>query len=229
MTDLPNLSIALVTYRRTRQAVETIRSTIEHLKYPGGIAWVVGDDGSPKKHQEAVIRALKGQRLIEYNNERLRFEGHEKSYFAGQVWNHALGIAYQNSDFVLWLEDDWVMEEDLELAPYVRLLQEREDVGMVSFRILNIGADVHSVGHDGIVYLQYQRSSPYAYCGHPSLRHARFVKRYGWFHEERSPGEMELDMDSRYRGDPEGPHVWRPATLDQWGGWHHIGEEKTWE
>jgi hypothetical protein len=120
------------------------------------------------------------------------------------------------------------MEQPLSLEPYIKLLQEREDVGIVTFRILNIGADVHTVGHNGEMFLHYQRTSAYAYCGHPALRHARFVRHYGWFHEERSPGEIELDMDSRYREDPDGPNIWRPATLDQWGAFHHIGVDKTW-
>lgn len=230
MTDLPPLSIALVTYKRTSLAVRTIQSTIENLNYPKElIGWFVGDDGSPKEHERVVRKALDGQRMIEYSNERWRNDGEENTYFSGQVWNHILGVAHQHSDFVLWLEDDWEMENKIELEPYIRMLQEREDVGMVTFRMLNIGADVHVVGHKDIIYLQYQRSTPYAYCGHPSLRHARFVRYYGWFHEQRSPGEIELDMDSRYREMMDGPLVWRPAMLDQWGGWHHIGKEKTWE
>lgn len=230
MTNLPEISIVLVTYRRTQQAVRTVESTIKNLVYPKeNLAWVVGDDGSPKTHGKAIRKALEGQRLIEYCNERYRNIGEEKTYFCGQTWNHAMGLGYQNADLVLFLEDDWEMEKPLELLPYVHLLREREDVGICTFRILNIGADVHTVGHDGRVYLQYQRTSPYGYCGHPALRHARFIRHYGWFHEQRNPGEIEIDMDSRYREDPNGPNIWRPATLDQWGGWYHIGDRKTWE
>lgn len=229
MTDLPPLSIALVTYKRTPLAVRTIQSTLENLVYPKElIAWFVGDDGSPKAHEQALRKALDGQRLIEYSNERWRNEGEEKTFFSGQVWNHVLGIAHQHSDFVLWLEDDWVLENKLNLEPYIHLLQEREEVGMVTFRILSVGAEVMTIGHNGEIFLQYGRRTQYGYCGHPTLRHARFVRFYGWFHEQRTPGEIEIDMDSRYRGMTNGPHVWRPATLDQWGAWHHIGQEKTW-
>lgn len=230
MSDLPPVSIVLVTYKRTQHAVRTIKSTLENLIYPPELlAWVVGDDGSPKAHEAALRKALKGQRLIEYNNERMRLIGEEKTYFSGQTWNHALGIGYQNSDFVLFLEDDWELENKIDLIPYVKLLQEREDVGIVTFRILSIGAHVTTIGHNGEIFLRYERDTQYGYCGHPALRHARFVRHYGWFHEARTPGEIEIDMDARYRDDPNGPWVWRPATLDQWGGWHHIGTEKTWK
>lgn len=230
MTDLPNIAIVLVTYKRTEETVRTIRATAEQLVYPKEkLGWFVGDDGSPKKHEVAVRKALEKEPLHAYHNERLRAEGQADTFYSGKVWNRALGLGYQWTDFVLFLEDDWVLEKPLELEPYVKILQEREDVGIVTFRILNIGADVHTVGHNGEVFLQYQRTTPYAYCGHPALRHARFVRHYGWFHEERSPGEIELDMDSRFRGDPTGPNIWRPATLDQWGGFHHIGNVKTWK
>jgi len=229
MTEVP-ISIALVTYKRTDMAVETIRSTLANLDYPKHLrSWYIGDDGSDKQHMEAILDELKDENLLGWHSERMRPEGHSDTYYSGMGWNKALGIAHQNSDFVLWLEDDWRMAVPIALQPYISLLEKREDVGLCTFRILSVGADVHVVGHDGIVYLQYQRTTQYGYCGHPALRHARFTKFYGWFHEERSPGEIEIDLDSRYRGMTTGPHVWRPATLDQWGGWHHIGTEKSWK
>ena len=108
-------------------------------------------------------------------------------------------------------------------------------MGIVTFRILSAGADVHTVGWNGEMFLRYERTSQYAYSGNPLLRHARYTKFYGWFAEDRSPGMMELGQDDEYRyregairGAEDGPQIWRPATLDQWGGWHHVGTEKTW-
>ena len=47
--------------------------------------------------------------------------------------------------------------------------------------------------------------------------------------EDRSPGLIELHQDDLYRRDVQnGPEIWRPAGLDPWGAWHHIGAEKTW-
>lgn len=122
------------------------------------------------------------------------------------------------------------METPLNLVPYVELLRDVANVGIVSFRILSVGADVHTVGHDGQIYLKYHRTTQYAYSGNPLLRHARHTTYYGWFAEDRNPGLIELHQDDMYRLDVRGgPEIWRPATLDPWGAWHHIGSDKTWK
>lgn len=229
------LAICLVTYKRTFEALQTIFSTCEHLKYPAELVrWYVADDGSPDEHHHAVLQALEKnkQQLIGEHNDRFRTDD---SYFCGKGWNKGLGLCHQYSDFVLWLEDDWMMENDLNMIPYMQLLQENERVGIVSFRILSTGADVHTVGYNGEMFLRYKRNTQYAYSGNPLLRHARYTKFYQLFAEDRNPGELELQQDDsyRYRGtdirnEEDGPQIWRPATLDQWGAWHHVGKDKTW-
>lgn len=228
MSDLPKISIALVTYKRTAEALETIRSTAEKLDYPKELrTWVVSDDGSDPEHFEAVTGAIlnAGETILWSESKKYR----PGTYFCGMGWNKALGIAHQNSDFVLWLEDDWRLATQFPLAPYVKLLQDRDDVGIVTFRILSVNAAVRTVGFDGRIYLDYDRTTQYAYSGNPHLRHARYTKHYGWFGEELSPGEIELKFDDKYRLDVNnGPRIWRPVDIDPWGAWHHIGTEKTW-
>ena len=228
MSELPPLAIVLVTYKRTREALATISSTCKNLEYQqDNIGWYVADDGSPAEHHDALLKELEEQnmRLIGHHNDRFR-DG--DGFNCGKGWNKALGMCHQYSDFVLWLEDDWVLESPLDIKPYIKLLQDNEKVGVVSFRILSVGADVHTVGANGTMYLKYLRTTQYAYSGNPLIRHARFTKHYGWFAEDRNPGLIELQQDDMYRLDvKDGPEIWRPVTIDPWGGWHHIGE-KVW-
>lgn len=230
---LPLLSIAMVTYERTDEAIQTIQTTCKNLKYPLELrSWYLSDDGSKGDHASLLADELRkqGEELRWFRSERERKEGQEATYYAGMGWNKVLGNAHQNSDFVLWLEDDWVLDEPLDLAPFVRILQKREDVGIMSFRILSIETDVCTKGYDGKMYVQYSKTSQYAYSGNPLLRHARFVKHYGWFAEDKDPGNIELDYDSRYRmDDKDGPWIWRPLDISPWGAWKHIGTEKTWK
>jgi GT2 family glycosyltransferase len=229
MNDLPPLAIGLVTYKRTDEAMETINSTCLNLDYPKELRrWYVADDGSPGDHYNTLLEALRvrGETILGSSHDRLRLAGAESSYYSGLVWNRALGVCHQYSDFVLWLEDDWRLEEQLNFVPYVKLLQDREDVGIVSFRVLSVGNDVHTEGHAGIHYLRYLHTTQYAYSGNPHLRHARYTKHYGWFHEERNPGGIELEYDDRYRLDDTGPAIWRPVGISPWGAWVHIGTEK---
>lgn len=227
MDDEPLLGICLLTYKRTPEAIATINSTCDFLGYPQELRrWYIADDGSEKEHVGALLNVLRGrnEQIIGWHNEKFS----QQEFCCGIGWNKGLGICYQHSDYVLVLEDDWKLEAELDVQPYVKLLREKEDVGIVSFRILSVGADVHTVGYDGIMYLRYKRTTQYAYSGNPHIRHARYTKYYGWYAEDRNPGLIELDQDDHYRLDVGGgPEIWRPATLDQWGGWHHIGE-KVW-
>lgn len=226
MADLPLLAICLVTCKRTREALETIRSTCDSLGYPRElIGWYIADDGSPAEHHDALLNLLaeKNMHLIGHHNDRFRTDA---SYNCGKGWNLGLGLCHQFSNFVLWMEDDWRLDAPLNLVPYVKLLQDKNEVGIVSFRILSVGADVHTVGANGEIFLKYLRTTQYAYSGNPLLRHARYTTHYGWFAEDRNPGMIELHQDDQYRLDVKGgPEIWRPVTLDPWGGLASHGRE----
>lgn len=232
MVDLPRVAILFLTYKRTNEALRTIRSTCQNLNYPKDLlGFYIADDGSPEEHFSAVMQEVEnsGIRILGYHNEKLRHPGQENTYNAGIGWNRGLGICHQNTDFVITEEDDWELEHPLDLVPYVKLLQEREDVGICSFRILSVGADVHTVGYDGRMYLKYLRTTQYAFSGNPYLRHARYTKRYGTFAEDRNPGLMELHQDDQYRLAVDNLiDIWRPLDISIWGGWSHIGTDKTW-
>lgn len=234
MSELPKLSIVLVTHERTKEALITVRSTCKNLIYPQELrSFYVADDGSDHKHVKKIMDVLTeecGEKILGFHDKRMRPEGQDNTYNCGMGWNQGLGIAHQNSDFVLWLEDDWELEEQVDLVPYIRLLQERQDVGIVTFRVLSVGCEVLTVGENGLHYLQYLKTTQYGYSGNPYLRHARFTKHYGWFREDCNPGEIELKMDDQYRLDNQGgPWIWRPVLISPWGAWAHVGTEKSYK
>lgn len=180
------------------------------------------------------------QNIIGEHNKRIRNEGQEETFFAGKSYNLGLGLCHQRSDYVLVLENDWELDEPLDLIPYMTLLRDNDKVGVVTFRILSTGADVHTIGYNGKMYLRYLRSTQYAFSGNPYIRHARFTTEYGWFAEDRNPGDMELHQDDMYRyresgdskfvprNEEDGPQIWRPADISVWGSWKHIGTDKSW-
>jgi hypothetical protein len=225
MTDLPILAIVMVTYKRTSLAVETVRSFSMLLNYPKELRqWFIADDGSPFEHMQAIFDELKlhGETLYGYHNEKFG-----ENYNAGLGWNRGLIQGHMISPIILFLEDDWELRVKLDISPYVRLLIEREDIGIVRLGHLAVGSKVEIVGYDGIHYLNYIKETPYAYSGNPHLRHRRFSEAYGMFMEDRNPGDMELAMDAAFAA-KEGPMIWRPADIPGWGYIGHIGSEKSW-
>jgi hypothetical protein len=243
MDDFPNLGIVLLTYKRTEEAIRTIRGICNNLGYPKEkFGWYVADDGSDGDHLERLLATLDeyDQRVIGYHSERF-------SPWTGMGWNKAVGIAFQFSDYVLIMEDDWELTGNfdmnpdkpekvgktqvspylnhgiLDIRPYIEMLSEREDVGMVRLGGLAVDSEVKIVGHHGHHYLDYLKRTGYAYSGNPHIRHARFMKSYGFYSEEKMrPGELELDLDARFRN-LSGPAIWRPADIPAWGVFHHIG------
>ena len=229
MADLPRLAIVLLTYKRTDEALRTVDSTSLNLKYPKeSIGWYVADDGSDKTHFNKIIRHLeaRGENIIGSHNERLRPRGTEDTYFAGMGWNRGLGIAHQWSDYVLTLEDDWQLSKPLDITRYVAAMRDHEEIGLIRLGTLAVGNDVSIIGFDGVHYLQYSRNQTYAYSGNPNIRHARFTKAYGVYAENKNPGDIEIDFDWRFRN-MAGPEIVRPAEINPWGAWGHIGTEKS--
>jgi len=226
MTDLPTIAIVMVTYKRTREALITVKSVCENLVYPREKrGWIISDDGSPAEHMDAIFHELMDvqQEVLWTHHSEKWFPG---TYNCGRGWNWALSTAHQYSDIILWLEDDWQLTRPFDITPFVQLLLERKDIGLVRLGHLAVGNNVEIVGYGGIHYLKYLRTSHYAYSGNPLLRHIRFMNTYGMFAEERNPGEIELDYDARFAAQ-EGPDIWRPADIPGWGVFGHIGTEKT--
>lgn len=220
MIEYPHLGIVLLTYKRTEEALATLCHLCENLGYAKDLrSFYIADDGSSGGHVKRLTSELekRGEKIL---------GSHSKRYSpnTGKGWNRGLGVAFQNSDFVMVMEDDWVLKQHFDIYPYIEMLSEREDVGMVRLSHLAVGNTVEIVGYKGIHYLKYLKEHQYAYSGNPHIRHARFVRTYGWYSEETlNPGELELDCDSRFRA-MDGPDIWRPADIPGWGIFGHIGE-----
>lgn len=242
MDNWPPLGVVLLTYKRTGEALRTIYGICDNLDYPNR-GWYIADDGTEGDHVDKLLNALRfrGENIIGYHSERY-------SPRTGIGWNRGLGAAFQYSDYVLVLEDDWELSGNFDMngdnhpglyninpyicggkfniRPYIEMLSGREDVGMVRLGGAAVGNTVEIVGHAGHHYLRYHRKDPYAYSGNPHIRHARMMRAYGWYSEDvKNPGELELDYDWRFRA-TDGPDIWRVFDIPGWGIFHHIGEKR---
>lgn len=223
----PQLCVALLTYKRTEMAVRTVKGIVDNLIYPKElVSFYVADDGSPWPHMDAIFSAIKdgGLRIAGYHNE--KFSG--GTPYCGIGWNVALRKSHMTSDYVLWLEDDWVLKAPLDIRPFIWMLLDRKDVGMVRLSGLAIGNIVEVKAHRGVHYLDYLRSAQFAYSGNPHIRHIRFDEYYGLFATNLTPGDLEVHYDDKFRHMLGGPAIWRPSDIPGWGIFNHIGRERTW-
>jgi len=223
MADWPPMAACLLTYDRTDYAVRTAVSFCTNFKYPN-LAWYIADDGSSDAHGLAITSALEmcGATI---------FGGHAEKMGPGPSWNRAIENSLHRAEIILWVEDDWELQDEIDVTKYVKLLMEKPEVGMIRLGYMAVGLNLHSVGHDGTHYLRVEKSTPYAYSGNPSIRHRRYFTAYDWYPESPgvNPGECELWHDDKVRK-TEGPEIWWPMDLKNggWGGgFGHIGEKQS--
>lgn len=215
MTQL--VGILFTTFHRTEYALRTIKAAIEFLKYDR-LAWYVADAGSHEDHYHAVLEALNGQKIMGTHYEALK---------PGPNWNKGIQEIFKETEIYLRLEDDFELRRELDITPYVELLQEVTDVGQMRLGLMPIGLEMLSCGHAGQIYMDIHKTMPYAYSGHPCLIHKRFHDFYHYFHPDFGPGDCEVDMDSKVRASPGGPRILWPLEIGTWGPWAHIGEVKS--
>ena len=222
----PQICIVLLTYQRTEMAVRTIQGISDHIDYPKELlSWYVADDGSPASHMDAVFGAIdkSGIKLAGYHNEKLQVGS-----FCGIGWNLAIAKAHQVSPYLMLLEDDWVLNRDMDLRPFVWALKEDKTVGMMRLSNLTTDNVLQVVTHHGTHYFKYLRQARFCYSGNPHLRHLRFTEYYGFFDTDKSPGDIEVYYDGKFRWMADGPDIWRPADLPAWGPFDHIGNVRMW-
>jgi hypothetical protein len=214
--------IVLQTFKRTQNAIDTIRAARRNLHYGGPLYWYVADDGSPPEHVNAVLEAVGGD-LLAYHSERRGYGGN-----ANAAWDAADQIGM----LTFWLEDDWELRQPLDLYRYAALLMETHEVGMVRLGVLNLDMRGRSWAHGGSVYWKLDREphlegTP-VFTGHPSLRHRRYRQVYGDYPTGLTPGETELAYAYQFRmGTPDSPAIVWPADYPANGYFGHIGEIKT--
>jgi hypothetical protein len=223
MTDLPTIAILFLTKEvegRENIAVATIEALREYMKYEGPYVWVFACGKSSQEYRNSIYQALHGDDLgwiVQADKP------------PGVVWNLGIDMVHTRAwPAYLRVEDDMVLKDHLDITPYVKLLMEREDVGMVRLGLMPIGLDLHSTAHDGRIYFDVLKSQPYQYSGNPGLIHKRFHDAYGMFHEEKNPGEIEVEFDYRVRSQ-EGPKIWWPMKMGTYtfGYWDHRGAVKS--
>ena len=211
----PVVCILLTTYLRTDYAIKTIQALKQNLQWPQ-LRWVISDDGSPVEH----VLALQAEIGPNYNLD--IFNSERKG--VGYGMNACLQTIFDTTDLVMIMEDDWVLNNPLDLQPYVNLLMNHQEYGMIRMGYISPGFTAVLISEEGKLFWRLEQNGvQYRYSGHPSLRHKRFHEQYGYYDEGLTPGWTELSMDGKVSAVANGPHIVYPAECGAWGFFGHIG------
>lgn len=216
---LPPVIALIITYQRTRLAVETIRSVKQFVQYPN-IGFHIADDGSDQQHIDRLLAEIGPTYAVTMTN--------AQRGGVGKSMNLGMQACLERADFILWLEDDWVLRQPLDLAPCVELLLTTPNVGMVRLGRLSAGLTGHTIaGANKVWWLLQKNGQTYVYSGNAHLRHRRFCQAYGPFQERLGPGQTELAMCGQFNATKAGPDVVWPAWLSPDQVFQHIGDHQS--
>ncbi len=212
----------------------TARSLVARLKYPNLHFHVCddgsgqADDGSGRRHVEAVVEALGGDATW---HEMDRPSGDfARACNCGGCINRGIRLAREaGASIHLMNFDDWALVEDLDLRPLADILDANENLGFIrlSYPIQgNAGIYWHYPaprmrGRYTCLRLirDWSRNNPYhtdAYqvATMPYIAHWRFFEAYGFHPERCSPGQAEHGLNEQYVASPlgeDGPHSVYPV------------------
>lgn len=212
---MTGLTIAMTTWRppgedgekREAAAREALQSW-QNLIFPCPNI-IVGDDGSTDIGYPMrlfnLANAGRGGSTIDYEVEAVivRRRG------VGATLNAGMRAAFDRDDQVLYVVDDWRLDEMLDLRPWMAALEANEDIGCIRLGPPhpNTSGKVIAIGEAWNNWaLELNREDRYVASLRPALYHRRFIDAYGWFKEGVSSYECEDDLSDRYsRG--SGPKV----------------------
>ncbi len=224
----PTVAIAILTYNREREIRRTIAALLDYVTYGGPLVWFIGDDGSPEGYT---------QRLAEdYPDLNLNFTITNREGWGANA-NKLLRIAFRVTDYVFFIEDDYVAKRPIDLNRGMALLQERDDIGIVRYD----GIQGHTLTlhlkelQNGMSYLVVDKGSPHlnVYSNRPHLITQKCFKHYGRYVTQRSLGETEENYAHRFRG-KQGPetavlHDGILCAFDHIGATYQGTEEDPWK
>lgn len=215
----PEVVILLVTFKRTKYALQVVEGLKAHLHYPN-LWWHIADDGSGEDHQKAILEAIDRPGYVSLTDANQR---------GGTGYNRNIGLraAFKRTPYVLHIEDDWELEQHLDLREAVGVLMKNDDIGMVRFGYLeagHVGKSVSLAG-SGRVWWDLQKDSGHThiFAGHPHLLHQRLHDAYGMYPEKLLPGPTEGGFAAEVIK-RKGPRILYPTWRDWMFG--HIGTIK---
>lgn len=211
----PVVTILMTTYLRTGCAIKTIQGLKQNLLWPQ-INWWISDDGSPREHTQAIVNEIGPSYNIQlFNSERRG---------VGFGMNYCLRKIYEKTSLVFLTEDDWFLDKPLDLRPYVNLLTNHPEYGLVRFGYMCADLLLYVISEENkLLYRVEPNLQTYRYVGHPKLVASRFFEYYGWFDEGIPPGLTELAMCGRVNSKQPGPHIVIPADYSCYGAFSHLG------
>lgn len=164
--------------------------TWEHFlfNHVGRIYLHIADDGSDIVHLDSLMETCQ------------KFHptlSVQQRHGVGASLNTGFRKAFEKSDFVLYAVDDWKLNYECDLTPWINLLDEDESIGCI--RLGPPHPDLTGmIQHDNNRwYIRLDRHH-FAFSFRPTLFHRRMIDKYGRFDEDVNSYDAEQMYNERF-------------------------------
>lgn len=192
---LPVLPIVFLTHDRTRVARETVRHLVKNIRYDGPIKWCLCDDRSMPGHVGSIFNLL--TELGVDDGDISVFSSTKDRYGLGASMNNGLKYSFGIGDIALTVEDDWILERELDITPYVRVIMSDSRIGIIRLSTC-VGVDKSESYNDFLSRVVGNNRYPYVMVHQVALRHRRVYDVLGMYRENCPAGETEKAMSDSY-------------------------------
>jgi len=186
---MSRLTIVMLTYNRMEYAEKTIRSTLDNIKYSDELCVHIADDGSPDgyvEHLRSIVGGYDKIHTVSCSN------SNRGGY--GKNFNLAMSHVLPWSDFLLILEDDWVLTKVLDLDSLSKALC--EPFGCMRLGYLGwtqrLNATFVCISGEQYLLLDSNSPEPHVFTGHPRLVSKTWQLRQGPWPEGLRQGDTEF-------------------------------------
>lgn len=194
---MPKVTIVMTTWApagpvgisRLLSGRAALASWVRHVKYEGEVALHIADDGSSRD-----IGFSLGSDALRWDVTTSRQERHG----VGASLNAGFAQAFKDDGIAAYFVDDWRLDSDLDLTPWVKLMIEDDSVGCV--RLGPPHPDLSGViKHLGpLGWVMSLDRHHYAVSQRPALYHRRFTEAYGDWPEDCNAFDCERMMNERF-------------------------------
>lgn len=188
------ISVVVFTHDRTNVARETLKSLFKNLKYSGQINWILADDRSSNEHLAELERVFK-----EHGVKHCLCQTTKTRFGLGASMNIGLQKAFEKTDIVLRVEDDWILEKELSLDKFVKTLDECKNVAGIRIGMVGRVSTDSSLFKDASYKpLIGPDSKAWLFVNQVAIVHKRIHDSLGWYLENVGADRSEEEFRSRF-------------------------------
>lgn len=187
------ITIAMITYNRMDYALQTIAALKQHIKIADGwtLNFHIADDGSPDHYVDKLWSCVEPWPF----NGQISSSNSKRGGF-GANYNLAMKVCHQFSDYMLVMDDDWVLSKDLDLSFLCQVFDDNPQVGCIRLGYLGYTASLRGefIASNNVKYLLLDPLSdePHVFASHPRLETVEWEQFVGEWPEGMLPGETEF-------------------------------------